>query len=362
MHRSPTPATPDSSQTSASFAASSRSLALALSLSVGLISACGGDADGGAAAGSAAGGAPGPGAVVGVPDGTDIWVFELFDVVGGGITLEGPRNITGRPGYDNQPMFTPAGQMLFTQGEGERTDLWRWDPNANIKHRITLTSDESEYSATPIFGAAGTLSYIKVEADSTQRLWRIDEDGSSAHVLVPNLAPVGYHAWLDEQNVAMYVLADEDAGTPSTLQVGRLPAGAGTAAIISAAPDVEVRVKAENIGRSLQSIPGRAAVSFTQARGGASDDGIGLWTLFEYDLERDRISRIADLPEGTQDHAWTPNGDLITAVGSSFYQWRDGDWQLIADWSRLGQTFTRIAVDADGVTVAVVGEPVGSTN
>lgn len=360
MHRSPTPATPNSSPTFAPFAASSRLRALALALSVGLISACGGDADGGA--GSAAGGAPGPGAVVGVPDGTDIWVFELFDVVGGGITLEGARNITGRPGYDNQPMFNELGHLLFTQGEGERTDLWRWDPNANIKHRITLTSDESEYSATPIPGAAGTVSYIKVEADSTQRLWRINEDGSSAHVLVPNLAPVGYHAWLDEQNVAMYVLADEDAGTPSTLQIGRLPAGAGTAAILSAAPEVEVRVKAENIGRSLQTIPGRAAVSFTQARGGASDagaDGVGLWTIFEYDLERDRVTRIADLPEGTQDHAWTPSGDLITAVGGSFYQRRDGDWQLIADWSRLGQTFSRIAVDRDGVMVAVVGEPVG---
>jgi Tol biopolymer transport system component len=319
----------------------------ACALTLGL-AACGSDSDSASSAGSSA---PGPGAVVGIPDGSDIWVFNRYEVVGGGLTLDEPRNMTSRPGYDNQPSFTPSGQLLFTQGEGERTDLWRWQPADGVRHRITLSMDESEYSPTAIPGSDG-ISFIKVEADSTQRLWRINLDGTREWVLTADIAPVGYHAWLSATTVALYVLADEEAGTPSTLQVAKFSTGPDALAV-STAPQPSVRTVAENIGRSLQSIPGRDAVSFTQPRDGG-------WTLMEYDLERDRVSRITDLPEGTQDHAWTPEGDLLTAVGGQFFMWADNDWKLIADWSRLGQTFSRIAVNPEGRHVAVVGEPTDS--
>lgn len=326
--------------------------------------ACGGDADSGASAGAARPSAEGT--IAGIPEGTDIWIFQRYDVVGGGVTFEDPRNVTSRIGYDNQPNFTPDGQMLFTQGEGERTDLWRWTPADGVRHRLTLTMDESEYSATPIPASSGGVSYIKVEADSTQRLWRIEMDGTGERALLENVAPVGYHAWLDGQTVALFVLGNEAEGTPSTLQIAEFPAGPGQASKLSGAPEPQVRTVAENIGRSMQSIPGRNAVSFTQPReggagaGGASADGVGAWTLMEYDLDSGRISRITDLPDGTQDHAWDPDGGLVTVVGGEFMMWQDGEWVVIADWSRLGQNFTRLALSPEGRRVAVVGEPTGA--
>ena len=63
------------------------------------------------------------GVVTGVPDGTDVWIAEIFEVVGGGIMVDEPRDLTSRPGYDNQPAFGPDGTLYFVQQEGERTDI-----------------------------------------------------------------------------------------------------------------------------------------------------------------------------------------------------------------------------------------------
>lgn len=269
-----------------------------------------------------------PGA--GMPEGTDIWLLRLEEVDGSLQAVE-PRNFTSRPGYDNQPHFTPGGALLYVQQEGVRTDLWRWDPETDLKHRLTLTPDESEYSPTPIPGGEGGISYVKVEPDSTQRLWRLSPDGEESEVLLPEIAPVGYHAWIDADRVALFVLGD-----PATLQIVDVSSG-------------EARTVAEGIGRSPQAVPGRAAVSFTRS----SDKGT---VVEEVDVDTGETTRIATLPAGAEYHAWTPAGVLLTGAAGRISAYLDGAWVDIADLGMLDQRFTRLAVSPDGSWLAAVGE------
>jgi hypothetical protein len=177
------------------------------------------------------------------PPSTDIYLVEMS---GGLASLEGakPQPIAVEKGYDNQPSFTPDGRaILFTANrDGKQMDIYEHTRGGSIRHLIA--TPEGEYS--PTITPDGAISVIRVEADGTQRLWRFERDGTKPHVLLANVKPVGYHAWIDGGRLALFVL-----GPPATLRLAR--PGEGAAEII-----------ATDIGRSIHLIPGRRAVSFVQ--------------------------------------------------------------------------------------------------
>lgn len=260
--------------------------------------------------------------------GTDIYLGALTD---GGPGVEGLTNITRRPGYDNQPQFTADGTaLLYTSiREDGQADTYRYRLATGSIERVTRTP-ESEYSPTPI---AGGFSAVRVEMDSTQRLWRFDHDGSDPELLLPNVRPVGYHAWADPGTVVLYVL-----GEPPTLQVAEIGSGGGA-------------VVAQDVGRSVQAVPGARAVSFVQR---ISDDEA--WIAVLRFPER-TIERRGPTRANGEDHAWTPDGRLLMGEGSRLYLWdpaRGGPWHEIADLSPVRE-ISRIAVSRDGRRIAIVG-------
>jgi Tol biopolymer transport system component len=265
-------------------------------------------------------------------DGPDIWIAELTAGEGDVIALGEPRNLTDRPGYDNQPHFLPDGDLLFTRQEGERTDIWRWRAADDRLEPVTRTDPESEYSPTPLPTGDG-FSAVRVEADSTQRLWRFALDGSGATVLLPDVAPVGYHAWVSPDTVALFVL-----GEPATLQVAAVSGGA-------------VEQKASDIGRSLQRVPGRHAFSYVQNEA----DGTRIRIL---DLAGDVTEEVATGIAGGDFHAWTPDRVLLQANGGRLLRWHPsmGHWMPVADLSERGLTLSRLAVSPDGRWLAFVAE------
>lgn len=275
-------------------------------------------------------GDPEPSAAAGAPEGTDVWLLELMQE-GDALRAGSPRNITNRPGYDNQPSFTPAGDLLFVQMEDGRTDLWRWNPEAERSTRVTATQDQGEFSPTPIPESESGISYIRSPDDTSGRLWRMPREGAAPEIIFPDIGPVGYHAWFDTDHVALWLLQD-----PSVLQLVEL----GTQ---------EARTLATGVGRSPQSVPNRRAVSFTRATDGG--------TVVEvYDLDLDRTEALALLPEGGEFHAWTPDGVLLGSAGSRVFAWREGGWQKIADLAHLGLRLSRLAVSPDGTRLALVAE------
>src|SRR5689334_5213829 len=144
------------------------------------------------------------------PPATDIFLAPVH-ARNGNLVIGTPVNVTARPGYDNQPAFLPDSRsILFTSVRGDaQADIYRYDLATKATSRVT-TTPESEYSAT-VFANGSRFSVIRVEADSTQRLWSFRIDGTDPRLVFERIKPVGYHAWVDTTTVAMFLLGRPNA-------------------------------------------------------------------------------------------------------------------------------------------------------
>ncbi len=261
--------------------------------------------------------------------GTDVWV-ATFTERGSAISIGRPVNVTNRPGYDNQPAFTPdGGSVLFTSiREDAQADIWRVSLADLSTARLT-GAPESEYSATPMPDGSG-FSVIRVEQDSTQRLWAFDWQGNPSRIIVPALKPVGYHVWVGESVLGGFVL-----GSPNALVLMDPRSG-------------RVDTLARGIGRAFARVPGRDAFTFIHFHGDTSVIG-------EVDVRPKAVRRLAVAPEGGEYHIWTPGGALIITAGSRLYRWTDGRWDVVADLAAYGlRGLSRIAINAQGDRLALV--------
>lgn len=270
--------------------------------------------------------------------GTDIWVMDLSEV-GGDPRIGEPIRITNWAGYDNQPHFGPGGAyVLYTSiDEAGQADIYRYDVGGGERENLTRTAPESEYSATVMPGGE-RFSVIRVEADSTQRLWSFDLSGSDPQLVLSSVAPVGYHAWINNHVLALFVL-----GSPSTLQ-------------IADTKTQTAQIRAEDIGRSLHKLPQHALASFLQWEE-RDDQRVGIIKTIGPTSGTTEVAATA--MEGSEDYAWTPNGILLMGSGSKLFanDPRTGiGWWEVADLAPAGiQGITRLAVSPDGDRLAVVG-------
>jgi dipeptidyl aminopeptidase/acylaminoacyl peptidase len=273
---------------------------------------------------------------------TDVFVAPL-KVSGATVTVGAPVNISSSPGYDNQPSFTPDGAaVLFTsvRGDAKQSEIYRYELGGASLTRLTETA-ESEYSPT-VTPDGRHFSVIRVEADGTQRLWEFTMDGKAPSLVLTEVKPVGYHAWADERTLALFVL-----GKPATLQVADRTTGAATTVV-------------NDIGRSIQKIPGRGTVSFV-AREVPAGGTTATLSVREFDPKTRAVTPLVPVVSGATeaDLAWAPDGLLLMAHNGGLYGWRRGDkdWTRVADLAALGLTgVSRMAINAKGDRIAFVAE------
>ena len=282
--------------------------------------------------------AAGAGAQARAP-GTDVWVVPMKQV-GIAITFGTPRNATARAGYDNQPSFTPKSDaVLYTSTDGSgKTDTWRFSLPDGKPVRLTNVP-MSIYSPT-VTPDGKFFSFIRVEPDSTQGLWKLPIDGKGEPVkVIPNLK-VGYHLWTGDHTLVVYVLPASGAprGTPSTLQLADDRTG-------------KSEVVATNIGRALGRVPGRDAITFQQL---VRDS---LPWITELDLTSRTTRQLVKAPPGAEYHVWAPNGALLTATGPGIFRYTDDGWAPIANFEKFGvKNISRLAVSPKGNWLAFVAE------
>lgn len=274
----------------------------------------------------------------------DIFVVDVT-MSKGKLAFGPPANITNRAGYDNQPSFLADGESLLytSQREGEQTDIYRYDFKTRQSTRLTSTP-EGEYSPTVMPGGK-FFSVIRVEADKTQRLWKFPLAGGEPGLVLPNLKPVGYHLWLDERTLALFILGAE--GQPNTLQLAPTDN--------SFLDTIHV-----NIGRALHSIPRRNAFSFVHK---LSPDE---WLVKAFDLKTKRSTTLVKTLPGSEDLAWTPDGTLLMAKDARLFQWNPleptAGWQQIADFSAAGlKRITRLALSPKTNRLALVAQAAVAT-
>ncbi|HVZ77658.1 MAG TPA: hypothetical protein VG818_06730 [Gemmatimonadaceae bacterium] len=275
------------------------------------------------------------------PPSTDIYLVRLR--VSPQVAIDDPpRNVTNRPGYDNQPAFTPDSKaILFTSiHEDGQADTYRLDIASGAITRLTRTP-ESEYSPTPLPNGQG-FSVVRVEADSTQRLWAFNSAGRSPVLLFADIKPVGYHLWLDDHAAALYVL-----GAPNTLLVADARTG-------------ESHPVSHDVGRALQLVPGSTRVSYLHRDGRT-------WYLETVDPAArsdsgDAGTRIAPMPPAAEYIVWVSPTIVLTAAGTTIYKLDastpQAGWTPVADFREEGvRNLSRLAISPDHAWLAVVGEP-----
>jgi WD40 repeat protein len=267
------------------------------------------------------------------PPSSDIYLFQLR---ADKIIPKGMRNITSRKGYDNQPYFLPDSTSLFytSTGGDEQTDIFLYNIETTKSTKITSTP-ESEYSPT-LTPDGQFISTVRVEKDTTQRLWKFPRSGGNPILVLKEIKPVGYHAWIDSNTVALFIL-----GEPPTLRIADVSSGTSS-------------VVATDIGRSLQKIPEKSRISFVQNGPGQTR------TIKEYDPKSKQISDIIRLPSQTEDYAWSHSEMLWTARNTkvlTFAAGRDKDWVEQIDLAQYGlKKISRIAISPDEKWIAFVAE------
>ncbi len=296
------------------------------------------------------------------PPDTEIYLASLL-TKDGNVVVGPPVNITRSPGYDNQPSFTPDGkQILFASvrrgpatardnpkasgAASPATDIYRYDIDDRHISRVTNTP-EGEFSPA-VMPDGRNISVVRVEADGTQRLWRIDASANRAEssaVLLPEVKRVGYYAWIDAATVALFILGEN--GKPSTLQV----ADTRTGGLQSIAAD---------IGRSIQRMPS-GTISFIQR---SHESSIASAVTLHQVFKKPGATAFDDgqlvaLPQGATDPyvVWMPDGAALVALNSTLYRWRPGepDWTPVANLAAFGLAdVTRLAVSPQGDRIAIV--------
>ncbi len=268
---------------------------------------------------------------VAAQDASEIWLFDVAES-DGTWTLNNGRNVSQHPGYDNQPYFHPSEpQLFFSSFDDEgRSDIKQHNFGSGQTTRFTETS-EREYSPT-VTPDGKFVSCIIQRDDGAQDLGQFPVAGGGPTVLIDDLI-VGYHAWMDDQRLLLFVLGDV-----MTLRVYDLEAGTN-------------RILAENPGRSLHRIPEQSAMSFVDKQ---TDDR---WIIKRVDNQSLEISEVADTLPGREDLAWTPDGKILMSDGTALFLLNPDDhagWQtVVIDQAGLTE-ITRLAVSPDGRRVAIV--------
>lgn len=265
------------------------------------------------------------------PPGTEIYLLDL-SINKSTVLLSNPQNITNRFGYDNQPNFHPDKPLMFyssANAEG-KTDIIEYNFSTKSTRPITTTS-EREYSPT-VTPDKNFLSCIIQRDHGAQDLGKYPIEGGDPSIII-NTLKVGYHVWINPDNLLLFVLGDT-----LTLRMYDLVS----------TKDI---ILAKNIGRSLHKIPNSLELSFVHKV--SSEE----WLIKKINADGTIQPLTPTLP-GREDLTWTPDGKILMSDGKKLFFYEPGKtdtWKEIEmPTSMPSGAITRLAVNAKGNTIAFV--------
>jgi len=258
---------------------------------------------------------------------TDLYMFTLLNN-GNRITLKDPLYLSGfnPDGYNNQPHFINPKELYITTNLYNQTftDFIKLDIMNDVYYRITATDSVSEYSPTPK-AKNGYFSAVRVEKDGvTQSLWLYPNDHSNEGMRIfPNVDNVGYHCWLSEEDVALFLV-----DTPMKLAIGNIETQRVTTIL-------------ENIGRCMQQ-DANGDLLFVHK---ISEED---WYIKSYNLHDRRATKITETLANSEYFSLLSDGTFLMAQGSKVYSMhpdRDTSWNEVIDLSSYDiQNISRLAV------------------
>ena len=277
------------------------------------------------------------------PPGTDIWLADLN--LSSTPAVSNMHNLTNRDSYDNQPYFLPSGALLYTserKTEGDsQTDVMFFH-HTDEKHFVINPSTESEYSPT-LMPAPLNYSVIRVNNQGQQHLWAYPLTEKSTlpatgKNLLPNLEPVGYHAWINDTEVLAFVL-----DKPHRLVRANINTGA-------------VDTLDRDIGASLFRVPGKPAMSYTKRY---DTQHANRWALMSLNIVSNERTELVKLPDDAYYYTWTQDGKVLTAVQGNIMMWdshgAEKSWKMISDITdSCPAGASRLATNLEATRIAIV--------
>ncbi len=241
-----------------------------------------------------------------------------------------PVNISRNAGYDNQPAFTPDNRSVLyvSMRESAQTDVYRYNIKDSSTVRLTNTP-ESEYTPSIMPADGKSIVVVRVEQDSTQRLWRFDADGSRPMLLLDSVRRVGYYGWLGASYMGLFVLG-QVRGEAYSLRITPFDAENPHGTELPKPDSIQ-----SNIGRCIRRVPSilsgsQNAASFVDK----SNDSV--WMIKRVNVRNRIVSQICPALPGAEDYAWTRNGTLIMGRGLELFARnprKDNAWKKIADFT-----------------------------
>lgn len=227
-------------------------------------------------------------------------------------------------GYNNQPSFVLDNQILITSNfNTSGTDILWLNLDRHEFFPFTKTEKISEFSPV-LTPDKKHVSVVRIEEDGkTQTLWLYPANRSEfGKNLLPNLENIGYYAWVDSVQVALFLV-----DSIHTLALANIE-------------NQKVIFLQENIGRCLKTEDNN--IYFTKK------DIAGFYTIKKFDTKYQVIETIFSLPEGTEDFEISTNGDIVYAQGGLLYKSSSTnrfEKQVIMDFTSFGiKNIKRVAI------------------
>lgn len=262
--------------------------------------------------------------------GTELYITDLISNTTGfhvGVLIP----LTQNPGYDNQPAFINANEIVYAATRNGQTDI-RWQNlSTGEKKWRSATPQGSEYSPLQIPGSED-LSAIRLDSTGLQRLYRYNSIGKS-NPLFPNLK-IGYQLWVSPSDLICTVLVDDRMDLYWTH------------------PQTQKRERiAQKVGRSLHKIPNTDKISFIQWENDRAQ-------VQSYDLKTKQQQTLTELPQGVQDVLWLPHRQILYGKGNELYGLTPGNTPFLLHRFPTGviQNISRMALSPDGAKIVLVGE------
>lgn len=274
---------------------------------------------------------------VGAQNENDLYLFSLERTGKGEYHLHSPKflNSFNRGGYNNQPSFTPSGDLLISvrkQGETQN-DIWLLSLNSKKYKRLTRTS-AFEYSPR-IHPDEEQLTVLRKvgETPLDQQVCNIHLRTGDMHCLTPSIKDIGYYTWLSEKELGLWRIENN---------TNRLS--------YYNTEDGKSRRITTSIGRTLHSDKNGSLYyvhKFTDE----------FWYIKKYNPSTSAIDIITQTIGKNEDFAMTAEGTIFMGKDNILYSFHPGakEWTKVADLSIYGIKFiSRLAISADGKKLALV--------
>jgi hypothetical protein len=280
---------------------------------------------------------------------TAVYLFDL-ERNGKTLTLQSPKLVSKRTGYNNQPYFTPDDEFLYFVSSIDSTNVEIYRINLLAKRlkakRITKTK-VPEYSPKCSLDP-DIISCVRVEQDdSTQHLALYNVKGKEMGVVLPELKKIGYYEWINQNEFVSFELPEPFYLVHHNINSKRAD------------------TLATHIGRTFYFQSTKSRIVFVDKTDSST------WFIKSFSLKqlhnmqkglKEKPTLISETLSQEEDYCFMQDGSILMGQNGMLYIKKNpsknpkATWQKLFDLRIMGiEKFYRIAISRDNTKLAVVG-------